>query len=480
MKKTSLALAIVSIIPSTLVIAKEEPQPTTTLTIKEAVLIGLKSNLEIKAQEIKEKEKYYEYLSTKGYLFPQITFSYMFMRTNNPPYSIMFKMNNHDLKFPRVYPNFNPQTATGGQVFYWTAQSFQAMEDFFNNPGSSQQFNAKLEVQIPIWMGGKIRNLIKGKYYEWKGEKYLTQRKRENIAFTIADTFLKVLYAKAALKATETALKDVKTHLKIVEKMHKVGMALLSDVLRVKVYLESVKQKYIRAKNNIYVAKKALALLLNKNWQPENLKIKGSLYCPKPQEVKKIIVRLKETALKTRKDLWALRKGITAVKYYKKATLGSYLPDIFAFGEYDLYDEDRFANFQSNSWMVGIGMQWKIFDGLNAWRKLKMLKEKERELRTMLNYAQKGIDFQLERAFKNYQTAYAKVEEAQTKIEQSKEALRVVSARYKQGMARIVDLLDVQSQLDMARFEKAQALYECNKAYLELYNNAGLILQAIK
>jgi outer membrane protein TolC len=130
--------------------------------------------------------------------------------------------------------------------------------------------------------------------------------------------------------------------------------------------------------------------------------------------------------------------------------------------------------------MVGIGLQWKLFDGLNAFNKVKMLKEKERELKTMLDYAQKGIRFQIDKAYKDYQTAYAKVEEAKTKIKEAEESLRIVTNRYKQGLARIVDLLDVQSQLDMARFEEVQALYQCNKAYLELYNNAGKLLEVVK
>jgi len=176
----------------------------------------------------------------------------------------------------------------------------------------------------------------------------------------------------------------------------------------------------------------------------------------------------------------ALKEGITAVNYYKKATWGTYLPDLVAFGEYDLYDNQRVGNFVANSYMVGIGLQWKLFDGLNAFNKVRMLKEKERELRTTLEYAQKGIKFQITKAYKDYQTAYAKYVEAQTKIKQAQESLKIVEARYRQGLARIVDLLDVQSQLDMARFERAKALYECNKAYLDLYNTAGKILEVVK
>ena len=440
------------------------------LTLQKAVDIAIKDNLQLKTERYKVLEKYYEYRAAKGFLFPQLSASYFFSRTNQPPYSIMFRMNTHSLQFPQ------PSSKTVGGL----AQAFMAMQDYFNNPGSNQLYDLKFSLQVPIWMGGKVRNMIKGKYFEWKAQSLLADRKTEEVAYNVADTYLKVLYAKAAVKATETALKDVQHHLKVVEKMHQVGMALYSDLLRVKVYYESVKAKNTEAKNNLYVAKKALAFFLNKNWKPEDITVKGEMYCPSPVEVEKYLSDLQTWAVNARKDLLALKEGITAVNYYKKATWGTYLPDFVAFAQYDLYDNNRVGNFVANSYMVGVGFQWKLFDGLNAFNKVRMLKEKERELKTTLDFARKGIKFQLSKAFKDYETAYAQLVEAETKIKQAEESLKIVEARYKQGLARIVDLLDVQSQLDMARFERVKALYNCNKAYLDLYNTAGKILEVVK
>jgi outer membrane protein TolC len=454
-----------------------------TLSLQDAVKKAVKNNLEIKAEKLKAKESYYDYKAAKGYLFPQLSLSYFFSRTNQPPYSIMFKMNTHSLQFPRVMPSFNPNdpnTITAPAVFGWTAQSFKAMEDYFNNPGSAQLYDLQLKVQVPIWMGGKVRNMIKGKYFQWRSQEFLADRKTEEVAFQVADTYMKALYAKAAVEAAKTALKTMETTLKVVEKMHQSGLALYSDVLRAKVYLESVKQKYTEAENNLYIAKKALLLLMNEKGDPQELTLEGELYCPAPAEVEKEVKALKEAAAESRKDLRALREGITAVQYYRKATLGTYLPDFVAFGQYDMYDNYRVLNFKANSYMVGIGLQWKIFDGLSAFNQLQKLKTKERELKTTLEYALKGVDFQIDKAYRDYLTAYAGLKRAETQIAQAEESFKIVKARYQHGLATIVDLLSVQSQLDMARFQKVEALYKCNRAYLELYNSAGKLWEVLK
>jgi outer membrane protein TolC len=43
----------------------------------------------------------------------------------------------------------------------------------------------------------------------------------------------------------------------------------------------------------------------------------------------------------------------------------------------------------------------------------------------------------------------------------------------------MVDLLDIQTQLDLARFERAQALYRCNKSYIEILLSAGILKEEV-
>jgi outer membrane protein TolC len=63
---------------------------------------------------------------------------------------------------------------------------------------------------------------------------------------------------------------------------------------------------------------------------------------------------------------------------------------------------------------------------------------------------------------------------AEDRIKASKEVLRVIELRYKNGLARMVDILDAQTELDKARLERIQAINACHKAYADLLFGAGL------
>ncbi len=51
--------------------------------------------------------------------------------------------------------------------------------------------------------------------------------------------------------------------------------------------------------------------------------------------------------------------------------------------------------------------------------------------------------------------------------------------RYQNGLVKMLDLLDAQTQLDQARFEKIEALKELYEAYAELLFASGLIKEGL-
>ena len=63
-----------------------------------------------------------------------------------------------------------------------------------------------------------------------------------------------------------------------------------------------------------------------------------------------------------RSDVLAMQYGMKANELMKKSDLMKFIPRINAFGMYNMYDSD-FGGFESNSNMIGINLQWKLFNG---------------------------------------------------------------------------------------------------------------------
>jgi Outer membrane efflux protein. len=120
------------------------------LTLQEAIETGLKNNYEVKATENLLKSKEYQYESAKGMRLPSLTFSEMFMRTNEPGFAMWNTMSQKKLDF-----------MTSSKFVDMTAMN-PMFGGMFSKP-SYPEVNAwktKLELQLPIYTGGKLSSGI--------------------------------------------------------------------------------------------------------------------------------------------------------------------------------------------------------------------------------------------------------------------------------------------------------------------------------
>jgi len=418
------------------------------IPLKVFIKDALRNNLELSAQRKEVKASEYEYKSVRGLLFPTLKLEETYTKTDISSYYLFTKLNQE-----RITPqDFNPQK--------------------LNDPGSIQNFETKLSLEIPVWMGGKLRafkNMAKNK---WLGDKTIYGRKEEEVILKVYEAYANAVLAKNAVEVAEQAVKDAEEHVRLAEKAYKTGVALFADVLRAKVYLSKAKEKLTKAKNNYEVAKKALELITNKKYGDFDVKDFSS--CPSVR-----VEDLKSKALSHREDYLALRYYINSLKEGQKSALGDILPQVFAFANYSTYDENTPLGSQGEGYMVGIGLKWNFNTGLAPLYKKKSFKEKELALERRRELLAKAIMFEIEKAFAEYKNALKALESAKSRKEEAKEVLRVIEKRYEVGMARMVDLLDAQTQLDMARFEYAKALRDCNIAYAKALFSAGMLKEEV-
>jgi len=90
------------------------------------------------------------------------------------------------------------------------------------------------------------------------------------------------------------------------------------------------------------------------------------------------------------------------------------------------------------------------------------------------------ISFEVDRAKADYEKALSALNSARERIKASEEVLRVMRVRYRNGLARMVDILDAQTELDMAKLEEVKALVDCWKAYARLKHSVGTILEEVQ
>jgi len=414
------------------------------LTLESAISMALENNLEIRAFKSDIKAKELELKAVKGSYFPKIKLEEIFTRTDIPVYAFMSKLNQERLGI----------------------EDFQPSK--LNNPPAINNFETKLSVEVPIWLGGKIQAMEKTAFHNLSALKGDYERKQDEVVLKVYHAYMDAVLAKNSITVSHQALKDAQEHVRLAESMYKVGTALLSDVLRAKVYLSKAEEHLKASENNYSVSKKAIELITNTDL--------GDFDVADVDSCNSVNVeKLKEVALEKRQDIKALQERIKALEGMYGVVLSDNLPQVYAFGSYSLYGKNMVFGSEGSGYMVGAGISWSFDTGLSTLRKAQSYLETKRSLEERLKLLKASVLFEIDKAYADYQNALYSLRSAEERIKQSQEVVRTMELRYKAGLARMVDLLDAQTELDRARFERLQALNHCQKAYANLLYSAGLI-----
>lgn len=418
------------------------------LTLRSAIELALENNPLIRASQRDLKAQELELRSARGMLFPRLRFEETFTRTDMPSYAFMSRLNQERIGMA----DFDPSR--------------------LNNPKPINNFETKLTLEVPIWLGGKVQSGIRMAEYEYRAVDLQSQRRREEVIKEVYQAYTNAVVAKASLEVSKQAVKDAEEHLRLSESMQKVGMALLSDVLRARVHLSKAQESLENAKRGYELAKKGLELAAGTTLG--DFDVQTFDMCPSLT-----LEGYREKAL-SRKDIKSLEEKLKVLQESYRFVLSDSLPQVYGFVQYSHNSKDFPLASGGGGYMVGLLLGWTFETGLSTLRKAQANLERKRSLEEQLRFLKDKALFDVERAGTEYMNAIEMLRSAEERIRASEEVLRVISLRYKNGLARMVDLLDAQTELDKARFERVQALGACHRSYSEVLFSSGTIEEVLR
>ncbi|WP_372800309.1 TolC family protein [Lutibacter sp.] len=413
------------------------------INAQEKVSISLNeiiSKVEEYNQTIKISEKDYtiakaEYNQTNSILLPNVNISHTGISTTNPLMAFGSKLNQEIL----TQADFNPT--------------------LLNDPDEIKNFTTKIEVQQPIFNADGIfmRKAAKAKMIaiELQGT-----RTKEYIQLEVTKAYMQLQVAYKAVEVLEKAKEAALENKKIAENNFLQGYLQKADILLVEVHVNEIINKLQQATSNVKNASDYLWFLMGET--------NNSTLVPSDMLIAEINLGIYSDELSnTRADIEAMTKSTEAYSNMHKANKASYLPKLNAFGTYELYD-DKFLGTNAKGYLIGAQLSWNVFDGFKSIGKTQ--KSKAELDKAEINLAKYKNQSQLEynkakRQLKDVENQLALTSLA---VEQSKEALRIRTNRFKQGLEKSSDLLTSETKYLQKELEYLQTVYNYNftKAYV--------------
>ncbi len=400
------------------------------LTLEEAIRIAVEQNDRLGAADASVAAAGYRVQEASGSRLPKVDLAETVSRTTNPVYVFMNKL--------------------GQEAF--TAADFDI--GALNTPDAISNFNTMLEVQQPIYVGGRITHGIAAAKAGREAAAAGRERTRQEVVGDVIDSYTGAVLAEAHLKVARQALETAGANVGLVRNLREAGLVVESDLLQAEVRKSEVEEMVANAEAAVATARAALNLTMGRDLTtptalPETI-------VPPPADTTPLEDLVAEARSK-RPDLDAASRQVDAAAQAARMARGGYLPEVGVTGRYEA-NAESFIGTDGTNWSLFLGARWTVFDGRRTAARVGQARAQARMADRMRTLLGRAVELQVRKSWHELAAARKRLDQAHGAVDLARESLRIVRDRYGEGLATAVELLDAETSLTGARTREVGAL----------------------
>ncbi|MBP2616547.1 TolC family protein [Chryseobacterium jejuense] len=419
-------------------IANANAQEKKTLSLDEAVQLGIQNSKNLKIDAAKIEEATADLLEAKNRQLPELKISGSYMYLPMKP--------NVDIKLGGT-------SAAGG------------------GPEIHQVVYGSANLSVPIYSGGRIKYGIQSAKYLVEASKLSTENDKTAIAYNVAQAYNNLFKANQSIKVFEENLVASQKRDETFLKMENNGLIARNDRLKANLQTSNIELQLLEAKNNYNIANINMDLLLG---LPETTELEiDQNYIEEGSEVKPVDFYVNE-ARENRKDLQALVQQRKAAELGTKAAKAENLPSIAFTGGYVAADIPKFLTVY-NAINVGVGISYNLS---NIWKENSSLRQsqaREKQLAATDELLNDNIKLDVNREYQNTDFSKKRIVVFEKSAEQANENYRITKNKYDNGLATMTELLDADAAQIAANVGVINAKADAALAYRKLLQTTGTL-----
>ncbi|WP_068944122.1 TolC family protein [Chryseobacterium timonianum] len=419
-------------------IANANAQEKKTLSLDEAVQLGIQNSKNLKIDAAKIEEATADLLEAKNRQLPELKISGSYMYLPMKP-TVDMKLGG----------------AAGGA----------------GGPEIHQVLYGSANLSVPIYSGGRIKYGIQSAKYLVEASKLSTENDKTAIAYNVAQAYNNLFKANQSIKVFEENLAASQKRDETFLKMENNGLIARNDRLKANLQTSNIELQLLEAKNNYNIANINMDLLLG---LPDNTELEvDQNYIEEGSEVKPVDFYINE-ARENRKDLQALVQQRKAAELGTKAAKAENLPSIAFTGGYVAADIPKFLTVY-NALNVGIGISYNLS---NIWKENSSLRQsqaREKQLAATDELLNDNIKLDVNREYQNTDFSKKRISVFEKSAEQANENYRITKNKYDNGLATMTELLDADAAQISANVGVINAKADAALAYRKLLQTTGTL-----
>lgn len=306
----------------------------------------------------------------------------------------------------------------------------------------------------PIYAGGRIDAAQTIRQAQVDEAHQQVALKQQALFETLTERYFGLVLAEAALSTRQTLEKGLDEHLRHATLLEKQGQIAKIERMSAAAALAQAQVATTSARRQVEIARLGLAQLVPQTPQVEpawplfiNPQLPPLEHFLQPMLTSHPGLRLLE-ARQTQAD------GLLTVEKGKR------LPEVYLFGNYNLYEQATVAAKMAPDWMVGVGVNIPLVsrDGLND--TVAAAVTTRLQVRDLLTQLRSDLQLLLEKSWREADQAREAYQQLAPTVALARENLRLREQAFNQGLATSLDVEDAQNKVAAVRTQRQAVAYQ--------------------
>jgi outer membrane protein TolC len=356
-----------------------------------------------------------------------------------------------------------------------TYRALNAMMSGFNNlsdPSHSNIYSAGLSFNQPIYTFGKISSAISVAKNYGNSARATFRRGIQTMQLDAFDAFFRLHLAEMTLEAARQSLERKKSLHEFLAGNFSNGSGSKAQVLQTKAEITAQQATIIAAHRDAELTRMNLNRLSGRPLVDTAALDISVLPARISGRTIPDVTDAVRTAIQNRQDIKSIRFLAESNRGGARIMRTMYYPTIGANGSlgYSRLDSDRemFKNDGTPSWMLGVGVQWTLFDGFaNSARSAEYLSD-ARKLDAFASTMERMVEMEVRGAIIECAAADSNSAAIAEMYSAVRESYQLTKVEFEQGSGRLVELQQAEELLQETELAMASAHYRVVRSYAAL------------
>jgi len=423
-------------------------QEKKTLSLNEAIDLGLQNSKQLKINKAKIEEATAAAKEATERRLPDAKASASYLRLNAVNAELKTKNNNNG-------------GGSGTPV---------------EQPKISQALYGLVNVSLPIYTGGKIRYGIESSKFLEKAAMLDAESDKEEVIQNTIEAFANLFKAKTAVRLVQENLNEAQQRTKELIGMEKNGLLARNDLLKAQLRESNMEFNLSDAENSWQLANVNMNLMLG---LPTTMELILDTTGLGKKDDNRILDDYLNAALSNRKDIAAIDLRKKAAESGVKSAKGDLYPSLALTGGYIGLDIPDFLSVPA-AMNIGVGVSYNIGSLWKNKSKVQQAEARVKQITFTEAMMDDNIRLEVNRSYLSLMTNRKKIEVSAKAVEQAEENYRIVKNKFDNSLATTTDVLDADIAQLQARLSYTLSRADAFVAYHKLLQTAGLLSTELK